>query len=29
VFVGLTTHGKGESAKIAANFSKHGFARWT
>ena len=25
VFVGLTTHGKGESAKIAANFSKHGF----
>ncbi len=26
VFVGLTTHGKGESPKIAANFSKHGFA---
>jgi threonine dehydratase len=26
VFVGLTTHGKGESGKIAANFSKHGFA---
>ncbi|MBP9061733.1 MAG: threonine ammonia-lyase, biosynthetic [Rhodoferax sp.] len=26
VFVGLTTHGKGESAKIAANFSKHRFA---
>jgi threonine dehydratase len=25
VFVGLTTHGKGESGKIAANFSKHGF----
>ena len=25
VFVGLTTHGKGESAKIATNFSKHGF----
>jgi len=25
VFVGLTTHGKGESAKIAGNFSKHGF----
>ena len=25
VFVGLTTHGKGESAKIAANFGKHGF----
>jgi len=25
VFVGLTTHGKGESSKIAANFSKHGF----
>jgi threonine dehydratase len=25
VFVGLTTHGKGESAKIAANFSRHGF----
>ena len=25
VFVGLTTHGKGESPKIAANFSKHGF----
>ncbi len=23
VFVGLTTHGKGESSKIAANFSKH------
>jgi threonine dehydratase len=26
VFVGLTTHGKGESAKITANFSRHGFA---
>ncbi|MGE0331472.1 MAG: threonine ammonia-lyase, biosynthetic [Ramlibacter sp.] len=26
VFVGLTTHGKGESPKIAANFSKNGFA---
>ena len=26
VFVGLTTHGKGESPKIAANFSRHGFA---
>ncbi len=26
VFVGLTTHGKGESSKIAANFSRHGFA---
>ncbi|MDI9331630.1 MAG: threonine ammonia-lyase, biosynthetic [Alphaproteobacteria bacterium] len=25
VFVGLTTSGKGESAKIAAYFSKHGF----
>ncbi len=25
VFVGLTTHGKGESAKIASNFSKHRF----
>ena len=25
VFVGLATHGKGESAKIAANFSRHGF----
>ena len=25
VFVGLTTHGKGESVKIAANFTKHGF----
>ncbi len=25
VFVGLTTHGKGESAKIARNFCKHGF----
>ena len=25
VFVGLTTQGKGESGKIAANFSKHGF----
>jgi len=25
VFVGLTTHGKGESAKIAANFGKHRF----
>ncbi|HWP11444.1 MAG TPA: threonine ammonia-lyase, biosynthetic, partial [Ramlibacter sp.] len=22
---GLTTHGKGESARIAANFSRHGF----
>ncbi|MGE0496798.1 MAG: threonine ammonia-lyase, biosynthetic [Ramlibacter sp.] len=26
VFVGLTTHGKGESGKIAASFGKHGFA---
>ncbi|MDT7928239.1 threonine ammonia-lyase, biosynthetic [Tepidimonas sp.] len=26
VFVGLTTHGRGESAKIAAAFEKHGFA---
>ena len=26
VFVGLTTHGKGESAKITASFSRHGFA---
>ena len=25
VFVGLTTHGKGESAKIAANFTRHRF----
>ena len=25
VFVGLTTHGRGESTRIAANFSKHGF----
>jgi threonine dehydratase len=25
VFVGLTTHGKGESARIAANFSRQGF----
>jgi threonine dehydratase len=25
VFVGLTTHGKGESAKIAKTFGKHGF----
>jgi threonine dehydratase len=25
VFVGLTTHGKGESARIAANFTRHGF----
>jgi threonine dehydratase len=25
VFVGLTAHGKGESVKIAANFSRHGF----
>ena len=25
VFVGLTTQGKGESAKIAANFTRHGF----
>jgi threonine dehydratase len=25
VFVGLTTHGKGESAKIAVNFSRHCF----
>ena len=26
VFVGITTQGKGESAKIAANFTKHQFA---
>ena len=26
VFVGLTTHGKGESAKIAKSFTKKGFA---
>jgi len=25
VFVGLTTHGKGESTKIAGNFTRHGF----
>ena len=25
VFVGLTTHGKGESAQIAQNFERHGF----
>jgi threonine dehydratase len=25
VFVGLTTHGKGESLRIAANFTRHGF----
>ncbi|MBC7469370.1 MAG: threonine ammonia-lyase, biosynthetic [Ramlibacter sp.] len=25
VFVGLTTHGKGESGRIAANFGRHGF----
>jgi threonine dehydratase len=25
VFVGLTTHGKGESARIAGNFNRHGF----
>ena len=25
VFVGLTTHGKGESSRIAVNFTKHGF----
>ncbi|TFY97317.1 threonine ammonia-lyase, biosynthetic [Ramlibacter rhizophilus] len=25
VFVGLTTHGKGESARIAANFTRQGF----
>ena len=25
VFVGITTHGKGESARIAQNFVKHGF----
>ncbi len=25
VFVGVTTHGKGESSRIAANFVKHGF----
>ncbi|MEI6804779.1 MAG: threonine ammonia-lyase, biosynthetic, partial [Burkholderiales bacterium] len=25
VFVGLTTHGRGESQKIAVNFGKHGF----
>jgi threonine dehydratase len=26
VFVGVTTHGKGESPKIATNFKRHGFA---
>jgi threonine dehydratase len=26
VFVGLSTHGKGESVKIAANFNRHGFS---
>ena len=26
VFVGLSTHGRGESTKIANNFNKHGFA---
>ena len=26
VFVGLSTHGKGESSRITSNFSKHGFA---
>ena len=25
VFVGLTTHGKGESARLAATFTRHGF----
>ncbi|GAC1359143.1 MAG: threonine ammonia-lyase, biosynthetic [Variovorax sp.] len=25
VFVGLTTHGRGESTRIAANFARHGF----
>ena len=25
VFVGLTNHGKGESSRIAANFTRHGF----
>ena len=25
IFLGLTTHGKGESGKIAARFSRHGF----
>jgi threonine dehydratase len=25
VFVGLATHGKGESARIAGNFTRHGF----
>lgn len=25
VFVGLTTHGRGESTRIAANFTRHGF----
>ena len=25
IFLGLTTHGKGESGKIAASFKKHGF----
>ncbi|MRD48891.1 threonine ammonia-lyase, biosynthetic [Caenimonas koreensis DSM 17982] len=25
VFVGLTTHGKGESSRIASNFTRHGF----
>ena len=29
VFVGLTTHGKGESGRIAANFSRHGFRALT
>jgi threonine dehydratase len=29
VFVGLTTQGKGESAKIAANFSAMALRRWT
>jgi len=26
VFMGLSTHGRGESTKIATNFAKHGFA---
>jgi len=26
VFLGLSTHGRGESSKIAANFARHGFA---
>ena len=26
VFVGLSTHGKGESSRITSNFTKHGFA---